>query len=118
VRYNRKAALDGSNLDRLRQAARAALIACQRLEAEPRLGGKLLFNGREMEFFVNDRLLAPNEPTTREAVKPDFEAFFRQMFRGGEFSMSHGEDPRRLFGVSVKTAQAFSVGDLLANLGG
>ena len=34
----------------LRQAARAALIACQRLEDEPRLGGKLRFNGREMEY--------------------------------------------------------------------
>src|SRR6266853_4303942 len=43
LRYNRKAELDGSNLDRLRQAARAALIACQRLEAEPSLAGQLLF---------------------------------------------------------------------------
>src|SRR6266849_3514271 len=40
VRYNRKAALDGSNQDRLAQAARAALAASQRLEADPRLGGK------------------------------------------------------------------------------
>ena len=45
VRYNRKAALDGNNQDRLKQAARAALTACQRLEAEPGLGGKLRFNG-------------------------------------------------------------------------
>ena len=41
VRYNRKAALDGSNHDRLRQAARAALTACRRLEQDPRLAGKL-----------------------------------------------------------------------------
>ena len=36
VRYNRKAAFDGGNQDRLAQAARAALTACQRLEEEPR----------------------------------------------------------------------------------
>src|ERR1700682_3582762 len=57
VRYNRKAALEGTNQRRLRQAARAALTACQRLEAEPLLEGKLRFSGREMELFFNDRLL-------------------------------------------------------------
>jgi len=116
VRYNRKAALDGSNQDRLRQAAHSALIACQRLEAEPSLAQKLLFNGQEMEFFVNDRMLAPNLPATREAVRPDFDAFLKKLFGGAEFSLSHGDDPRRLFGVSVKTSRSFSVADLLANL--
>ena len=116
VRYNRKTPLEGSNLDRLQQAARAALLACQRLEGEPQLAGKLLFGGQEMEFFVNDRLLAPNRPATRKAVEPDFDAFFRRLFRGGEFSLSHKEDPRRLFGVSVRTARAYSIADLLANL--
>jgi hypothetical protein len=116
VRYNRKALLDGSNQDRLRQATRAALSACQRLEAEPRLGGKLRFNGQEIEVFVNDRLVAPNHDATRASVKPDFAAFFRQLFRGTEYSLSHDSDPRRLFGVSVRCSQSFSVADLLANL--
>src|ERR1700737_5251256 len=73
VRYNRKAALDGSNQDRLKQAARAALTACQRLEAESRMGGNLRFNGQEMEMFVNDRLLPPNAEATRQAFQSDFE---------------------------------------------
>ena len=41
VRYNRKAVFDGGNQECLAQAARAALTACQRLEAEPRLGRKI-----------------------------------------------------------------------------
>ena len=49
VRYNRKATLDGSNQDRLKQAAYAALTACERLETEPRLKGKLRFNGHDIE---------------------------------------------------------------------
>src|ERR1700680_2405730 len=81
VRYNRKAALDGSNQDRLKQAARAALTACQRLEAESRMGGKLRFNGQEMEIFINDRLLAPNSDETRKLFKSDFETFFQQLFK-------------------------------------
>jgi hypothetical protein len=116
VRYNRKAALDGGNHDRLRQAARAALVACQRLEAEPRLKGKLRFNGQEMELFINDRLLAPNRDASREAAQPEFELFFQKLFRGSEYSLSYGSDPRKLFGVSVKAARTFPVADLLANL--
>ena len=113
VRYNRKAPLDGSNQDRLRQAARAALTACQRLEAELRLGGTLRFNGQEIEIIINDRLLAPNNEATREAVQPDFQLFSENLFRGGEFSLSHGSDPRELFGASLKAARPYSIEQLL-----
>jgi hypothetical protein len=116
VRYNRKAALDGSNQDRLKQAARAALTACQRLEVDPRLGGKLRFNGQEIEIFINDRLVAPNCDATREAAGPDFQIFFQKLFRWSDFSASYGSDARKVFAVSVQAAQPFSVADLLENL--
>lgn len=116
VRYNRKAGLEGTNLDRLRQAARAALIAFQRLEAETDLAGRLRFNGHDLEVFVNDRLFASNVEATRQAATPELRAFFDMLFRGGEYSLSHGSDPRSLFGVYVKSSKAFSVADLLANL--
>lgn len=117
VRYNRKAPLDGSNLDRLRQAARAVLTACQRLETEPALSGKFRFNGREIELFINDRLLAPNRESTREAAQSDLNAFFKQLFGGKEYSLSYGSDPRRLFAVSATTSRPFQVSELLSNLG-
>jgi hypothetical protein len=116
VRYNRKAAVDGSNQDRLSQAARAALNACQRLETEPRLGGKFRFNGQDIEIFVNDRLIAPNTPATREAFDADFQLFSRNLFRGKEYSISYGEDPRGLFTAHVKAAEPVSVTDLLEAL--
>ena len=116
VRYNRKASLDGSNEDRLAQAARAALTACQRLEAEPRLGGKFRFNGQDLEIFINDRLLAPNDATTREAADRDFHHFSRKLFRGQEYSISYGADPRSLFTARVKAARPFSVTELLETL--
>ena len=116
VRYNRKVALDGGNQDRLRQATHAALVACRQLEDEPRLAGKLRFGGSEMELFFNDRLLVPNLLATREALQPDFDVFFKKLFRGGEYSLSYGTDRRKLFSVSVKTSRAFSLADLLGNL--
>jgi len=67
VRYNRKAILEGGNQEKLSQATRAVLNGCLRLQEEPRLGGKFFFNGQDIEIFVNDRLLAPNNSATRQA---------------------------------------------------
>jgi len=116
IRYNRKAILDGSNQDRLKQAARAALTACQRLEAEPRLGGKLRFDGHEIELFVNDRLAAPNTAETRAAADPELHEFFRKLFSGKEYSISYGSEPRTLFTANVKAAQPVRAAELLSAL--
>jgi hypothetical protein len=117
VRYNRKAALDGTNEDRLKQAARAALTACGRLEADPRLGGKLRFGGQEIEIFINDRLLAPNSDATREAADPEIRAFARKLFQGTDYSVTYESDPRKLFRAVLKAARPFSIADLLESLG-
>jgi hypothetical protein len=116
VRYNRKAGAEGSNQDRLCQAARAALTSFQRLESDPRLGGKLRFNGQDLEIFINDRALAPNNAATREAADPELKEFARKLFQGGDYSLAYNGEPRRLFGASLKAARAFSVADLLENL--
>jgi hypothetical protein len=116
VRYNRKAFFDGSNHDRFTRSARCALLACQRLENEPSLNGRISFNGADVEVFINDRLLAPNTITTREETKSEFAKFFEKVFHGVEFSLSHRSDPRRLFGVTAKSSRMFSVSELLKNL--
>lgn len=116
VRYNRKVALAGNNQERLRQAAIAALMACQQLENDPNLGGKFLFGGNEIELFVNDRLLVSNDPATRKALEPEIVTFARTLFGTAGYSFSYEEDVRRLFHVSVKTPLAFTSGQLLQNL--
>jgi hypothetical protein len=126
VRYNRKAILDGNNQDRLAQATRAALSASQRLQQDMRLNGKLNFNGQDIEIFINDRLLAPNTPATREALRPEFQAFAERLFGGSEYSLSFGSesfsssaesaDPRRLLTVFLRAARTFTVEDLMENL--
>jgi hypothetical protein len=118
VRYNRKAPLDGGNSDRLKQAACSALKACQRLEAEAVLDGKICFNGRDAEFSINDRLLAPNREEVRRRLDPEFKAFFDSLFRGGTYAMSYDTDPRRLLRVFVQASKRFSVTELVKNLEG
>jgi hypothetical protein len=116
VRYNRKAAFDGDNQACLAQAARAALNACRLLESEPRLDGQFRFNGRDIEVFVSDRLIAPNNTATREAMDPEFHQFSRKIFQGRQYSVSYGGDPRGLFAAHLKSAQSFSVAELLESL--
>jgi hypothetical protein len=116
VRYNRKTVLDGSNRDRLKQASRAVLNGCQRLEAEPTLSGKLRFNGQDVEMSITDRLVAPNRDETREALSSDFKQFADELFRGSGYSLSYESDARKLFSASLRTLRSFSVEELLENL--
>ena len=116
VRYNRKAVVDGGNQESLAQAARSALSACRRLEEEPRLNGKFRFNGQEIEIFVNDRLIAPNNAATREALDADLRNFAGKLFRGKEYSISYGDDPRSLFTAFVRSSQPCSAAELLQTL--
>ena len=117
VRYKRKAVLEGGNQGRLSQAARAALSACQRLEQDTRLNGKLHFNGQDIEILVNDRLLSPNRQAIREAVNEDFQVFSEKLFGGREYSLSSNSDPRKLLAVSLRASRSVTVGELLENLG-
>jgi len=116
VRYNRKAALSGDNQDILAQATRAALSACQRLESEPRLDGKFRFNGQDIEIFINDRLVAPNNAASCKTLDPDFQLFSQKLFRGKEYSIAYGTDPRALFTAKVKAARPYSIAELLEAL--
>jgi len=116
VRYNRKAVLEGTNQDRLIQATQAALSVCRRLETEPSLGGRIQFNGREIEVFINDRLLASNTPETRIATDSEFRTFLSILFGNIEYAVSYPQDPRSLFSVHAQTSQAFNTTALLNNL--
>jgi hypothetical protein len=116
VRYNRKAELNGGNQNVLAQATRAALTACQRLESEPRLEGKFRFNGKEIEIFINDRLIAPNSAASRESIDPDFQLFSQKLFKGKEYSIDYDMDPRTLFTAKVKASQPYTVAQLLEAL--
>jgi len=114
VRYNRKAPLLGTNFDRLIQATRSALLACQRLEADKQLNRKLYFNGQDVQLIINDRLLAPNTEMTRQAAAPDFNRLAAKIF--GQAELSYSTDPRRLLSAHIRSSQPFSTGELLSNL--
>jgi hypothetical protein len=97
--YRRKDVQPGSNRDRLTQAYRAALSACERLEQE--LPGRIRFSRTAVEVIVNDRALAPNTPDSHAAAAPDFAAFGQHVFGKPVTVMPHDPDPRRRLGVTL-----------------
>jgi len=110
--YNRKEQLDGTNLQKLVQAAHAALTAAQILEQE----NGLKFIGSEVQVIVNDRLLVPNTADSFEALKPDLQSFFTALYDGVGCELEHLTNPRERFTVNVKTGTSFAVETLLKNI--
>ena len=110
--YNRKEQLDGTNLHKLAQAARAALTAAQILEKE----NGLKFIGSEVQVIVNDRLLVPNTADSFESLEPDLQAFFAALYDGAGYELEHLVNPRERFTVNVKTGTSFDVDALLQNI--
>ena len=110
--YNRKADVPGTNHERLRQAARAALLAAQRLEEEQ----ELKFSGQETQVIINDRLIAPNTEESFSDLEPDLTVFFNQLYGENNYEFERNSDPRERLTVNVRASQQFDVPALLASL--
>ncbi len=116
LRYNRKAAVDGSNDDRLRQALRCAAHACQLLEEHFNGPESLRFSRREFELFINDRALAPNTSETLAECRPMLESFLASALGHDDFSLEPCTAPRSLVGVAVTAARPFDLTAILETL--
>ena len=112
--YARKTPLDGSFSDRLRFVFRAALEACQLLEADSALPG-VKFRVSEADFKINDRLLAPNTPETYASVKPDLEKFAKALY-GGNVTLEHRGNAKQLFEVAIRAGGDINLAMLLGRL--
>ncbi len=116
LRYIRKAALDGSNDTRFRQALASAAGACVRLEEHFASDGSLTFSRNQFELIVNDRALAPNTAETFAACESELKSSLQSMLGSDAFEIEHHTDPRVRFGVTVTTDQPFDLAALAAML--
>ena len=112
--YNRKTAAGGTAQEKLLHAFHAAFQACRRLEDEPDFSGKLRFNAGACEIAVNDRLLAPATEETWQALKPEFDRFFGNLFRGQPYTLERAGTPRERFRVRVTTAEPIAIHSLIS----
>ena len=96
--YNRRAPLSGSTQDRVRQAFDAAVAGARKLEQEPEIGGSLQFDESQVEIWVNDRALAPNNAETVSAFKAEVASFLAGRFSSNP-ELETSTDPRDLVRV-------------------
>jgi hypothetical protein len=116
LRYNQKAALAGSNRDRLRHVFASALRAARRLEDEAALQGRLKFDEKNWELSVNDRALAPNVPESYFAAQGDLEEFFGEILTGNKVTFTSQPDPRARFSLSVQAEKPVNWNEVLKKL--
>lgn len=106
--------------ERLRDAFRRALVACQLLEKDASLATSTAprFATGEFLFRINDRLAAPNTGATLAAVAPELETFCQRLFAGSDFKLAIVGTPKQLFSVRITAgAPASEVSTLLGRLG-
>ena len=97
--YSRKTVFGGSFAEKLRHSYERAVAAAHRLEQEPEFRGRISFDESEVEVFVADRLLAPNNEQTWNELRGSIEKVF-----GSQAALKWNGPGRELFRVRVSGA--------------
>jgi len=105
VLYNRKGEVDGDAQAALKISFEAARNAAKKLEVEAAFAGKLKFDAGDVEVIINDRVLAPNNDATLQALEPEIQKFFAGIYGHNDFVLEHRGEPRERFRVGVKTGK-------------
>ena len=111
--YRRKRALSGTFEERLAATVRSLLVAARHLEEEP-AARVIRFRGDALEITFNDRLLAPNDASTRNVLRPILEGFGGRLF-DGPFLMKDDSAPAECLRFEL-TGAASSTATLLGSL--
>ena len=90
--------------DRLRSALQQAFNACNLLENEEEFEGRLRFDTAGFLFFANDRLAAPNDDQSYDALAPSVEQEAKGMLGRDVTLDRRGDDPRERLTIAVNAS--------------
>ncbi len=78
----------------------------QLLESDERIKGKISLEGGKFIYMTNDRLRAPNNEETFQALKPDLEAAATSLYPGQTVTVTRIEnDPRDRLSIMVEASE-------------
>lgn len=116
--YTRKRQITGTLPDVLRISTRLALIAVQKLLAEPSIKG-IEFDTSEVQITMLDRLNFPNTPEARDVLKSEVEQVAGALYEGSSVTVELAyADPREPLSVIVKASDQFDLAALIDRLTG
>lgn len=116
VVYYSKHKLAGQLPQRITQVAQKALKAAQLMSADEDLKGALQVSGTRLQFFSNDRLVAPNTDAAYAQIEPALRVFLDRFYEGAPYSLEREKDPKERLAFKVQVQGDATVDELLARL--
>jgi hypothetical protein len=114
--YQRKRPMQGTFAERLELVMAAALESCHKVEHDTTLGHGVKFRTDEFVLKIQDRLLAPNDESTLNAIRGDLERLLGKMYCGAKVALEQRNDPAGAFEVRVKIAASPTVAEVIDRL--
>ena len=116
VVYYSKRPLTGELSERFGLVASKALRAAQLMSEDVELGGALNVPGNRLEFFANDRLVAPNNDSAFAQLEPALKTFLDHLYAGARYTLTRASDARERLSVRVHAASEAPLETLLARV--
>jgi hypothetical protein len=116
VVYYSKQPLPGELPERFAQVARKTLKAAQLMTGDAELNGALKVPGNDLQFFANDRLLAPNTQAAYAELEPALKSFLDRLYAGAAYTLVRETDPRERLSVRVHADAEVPLETLLARV--
>jgi hypothetical protein len=116
VLYYSKRELTGALPERLALVAGKALKAAQLMSRDAELEGALRVPGNRLQFFANDRLVAPNTDAAYGEIEPALQTFLGRLYAGSRYSLVRERDPKERLAVRVQVEGEVGLDTLLARL--
>jgi hypothetical protein len=116
LRYRGRRKARATGEEAIGRAFASALKAASLLENDPTLEGRYTFRTDEVELGIYDRLLAPSEPATLEAVRVPLESTIEALYGEKPKRLELQSGPKEPFMVSIENAASPSVEQLLHKL--
>jgi hypothetical protein len=116
VPYYSKHRLAGELPERMAQVARKALKAAQLMSADATLTGSLKLSGNQLQFFANDRLVAPNTDAAYAELEPALKQFLERLYAGSPYRLAREPEPKERLSVRVRAEGDAALETLLERL--
>lgn len=115
VAYYSKHPLEGDLDKRLATVCGKALAAAKLLGQESSLDTTVGLTG-EVQFFANDRLVAPNTDETFAALEPAVRALLDKLYAGAPYTLERVTDPKERFSLTARLQTPVTVDAMLERL--
>jgi hypothetical protein len=116
VVYYSKHRLAGELPERFALVARKALKSALLMSEDEDLQGALKLPGNRLQFFANDRLVAPNTDAAYDELEPAFRAFLERLYGEAPFTLKRETDRKERLSWRVTAEGEVAIETLLERL--